>query len=369
MIVLPLVALVAAGVSSFLWYKAHYQSRAVEYKEQVKERLPAAPEEFSGNLGERLSKLMADYGVGEKDIRRVKPDSAAGDVRTVYKVNIPSSTSLTLVHLKIHIMAEENGGEVLKGVESADGRILSLTLGARTRPTDLVIVQRIPGKESRQAIVAVIVDDFGLHEIGNARRLRTIGQTVTLSVFPFQPFTAALVEFAASEGMPYLLHMPMEPHSSTENPGEGAIMVSDSDDAIRRKLSAAFESVKGAPGMNNHMGSRATEDIRIMETVMHYLRDNGRFFIDSRTSNRSVAFEVSQRIRVKCSVMAGYLDVIDERSAIRKRLFELVESAFERGPVIIIGHSRPFTIEVLEQELPRLAEQGVRFVGVEEVVK
>jgi polysaccharide deacetylase 2 family uncharacterized protein YibQ len=217
--------------------------------------------------------------------------------------------------------------------------------------------------------VAVIVDDFGTRDIGSVRRLSTLGQTVTISVFPFQPHTAEVVEFAADSGMPYLLHMPMEPRSKTENPGEGAILVSDSDEVIRRKLSAAFDNVKGAAGMNNHMGSRATEDVRVMETVMHYLRDSGRFFIDSRTSNQSAAFAVSQRVRVKCAVMAGYLDVVEERNAIRKRLYELTDSAFGQGPIIIIGHNRPMTIEVLEQELPRLAERGVRFVGVEEVVK
>jgi len=369
-LLLPLAALASAGVSSFIWYNARQRPPAEIRSEEGKKPNAANPEEFSSDLAGKLAVLLRDYGVGEKDIRTVRPDSSMAGLRNAFRVNIPSSTSLTLIHLKIRDMAEKNGGKIIGGVESADGRSLSLTLGAGARPTDQVILLKIRGKEGRkQALAVVIVDDFGIHDIADVRRLNTIGQTVTISVLPFQPYTVEVVEYATEAGIPFLLHMPMEPHSSKENPGEGAIFVRDSDETIWRKLSLAFDNVKGATGVNNHMGSRASEDVRVMEAVMRYLRENGCFYVDSRTSNQSEALAVSRRIGVKCALMAGYLDVVDERNAIRKRLYELTDAALEGEPVIILGHNRPATVDVLEQELPRLAEKGIRFVGVDEVVK
>lgn len=374
-LLLPLVALNAAGVASFLWFKAHRSAESAVEMEAPRERSevkpvkPAEPAAFSEGLPEKLGVLLRDYGVGEKGIRKAKPDSTTVGVRNVYRVAIPSSTSLTLLHLKIRDLAERNGGAVMSGVESADGRTLALTLGAGTVPTDRILLQKTPGLETNQVIMAVIVDDLGVRSLENARRFCLLGQTVTLSVLPFQKHTREVVELAVETGTPYLLHMPMEPKAASEKPGEGAILAADSNEAIERKLALAFDSVSGAPGMNNHMGSRATEDIRVMETTLSYLRDNGLFFVDSRTSLTSVAYTVAQRIRVKCAVMTGYLDVIDERESIRRQLRTLAAAAFEQGEVIVICHDRPNTIEVLEQELPRLVEKGIRFVPAASLAK
>ncbi len=372
-VLLPLLACIAAGVASFLWREAHPPA-VPEVREESAEmsmvpRRPASPEEFSKEFEKTLALFLADYGIGEKGIRRARPDSSAVGVRNVYRVNIPLSFSLTLMHLKLREKAGEIGGESLGGVESADGRTLRLTFGVNARPVEIVIFQKTPGMSIRRAVVAVIIDDLGVRDIENARILCSLGQTVTLAVLPFQGHTADVVQLANETGTPYILHMPMEPHSSSENPGRGAIRVSDSDEVVRRKLDSAFESVGGAPGMNNHMGSRVTEDPRVMDAIMESLRENGRFFVDSRTSNRSVAYALSQRSGVKGAAISGYIDTVEERNAIRDRLYALVESAYEKGPALIIGHDRPLTIQTLEQEIPRLAERGVRFVGAGELVK
>ncbi len=368
-VMLPLTALAAAGVASFLWFSAGRQTQSVLPGERRDEPQSVAPDTFSDSLKEALPALLREYGVGEKGIRKVKPDSSLVGIREVYRVAVPSSTSLYFLHLKIREMAGERGGEVLSGVESADGRSLTLKLGSRSVATDFVILQKTPGLEVKKAVMAVIVDDLGIHGIESARRLCMLGQTVTLSVLPFQRNTREVVDLAVETGTPYLLHMPMEPSGAAEDPGEGAILTVDSDIVIERKLALAFDSVYGARGMNNHMGSKVTENLRVMETVMRYLRVNGCFFVDSRTSPGSVAHAVSQRAEVKCAAMAGYLDVTDDRESIRRRLHELATTAFELEEVIVICHDRPATVDVLEQELPRLAEQGIRFVAAAELVK
>lgn len=371
-VLLPVLAAGSAVTASVLWYRAHSgvnpRMERLE-KTRVKEVRPSAPEEFSAGLAEGLPAFLADYGVGKKEFRKGTPDSSSVGIQAVYTANIPSSVSPTLLHLKLRDWVESRGGKVLDAVESADGLTLTLTLGARTTATDVLRLRKTPGMEVREAVMAVIVDDLGIRDSASARRLSRLGVTVTFSILPFRKNTGEVVGLAVESGTPFMLHMPMEPKSSTENPGEGAILSGDSDEVVRRKLERAFGSVRGATGMNNHMGSRATEDQRVMETVMRYLQQEGGFFVDSRTSNQSVAYAVSQRVKVRSAVMTGYLDVIDERGTIRNRLRELARMSLDGTPVIVIGHDRPATVDVIERELPALAREGIRFVGVEELVK
>ena len=365
-ILLPLAALVAAGVSLYFWQQVLSTNTHETKTERARQKAEAKPDDFTAGMDSVLTVFLSDYGIGKGDIKRRK--GGAG-VRSVFVVNVPVAASLTLLHLKIGDFARSRGGEVLQGVESADGQSLTLTLGASARPTDVITLKKVSGLEARQAVAAIIIDDVGFRDAGDIRRLLGNDLTITLSIMPFRRFTSEALKLAAETGTPYLLHMPMEPKVATELPGEGAILAGDPDAVILHKLDRAFSAVNGAIGMNNHMGSRATEDRRAMESVVGFLRENGYFVVDSRTSNHSLLFDTAQKNQVKCATMTGYIDIIGARDSIRMRLNELAGAALKNGPVIIIGHDRTATIDVLEKELPRLVARGIRLVPVSEIVR
>ncbi|MFC1528608.1 divergent polysaccharide deacetylase family protein, partial [Candidatus Latescibacterota bacterium] len=135
-----------------------------------------------------------------------------------------------------------------------------------------------------------------------------------------------------------------------------------------RKLIRAFKSVDNAEGLNNHMGSKATEDTRTMEYVMEYLHENNIFFLDSQTSRESAGYSISQKKGVRGAVITGYIDVEDKKEYIEKRLDILIQHAEENGSAIILGHDRPNTISVLEKKLPEYEGQGIQFVRVSDLV-
>lgn len=365
-ILLPLAAVAVAGASFFLWQRTRLQDDRNLASPRMERRIEAVPENFSEGLDSALVSLLSGYGIGRADIKRRTGKSGIGNT---FRVNVPSATSLFLLHLAVKDMADARGGVVMRGVESADGRVLTLILGARARPTDTVVLKKVPGLESKQSVAAIVIDDMGIRDSGDVRRLCDLGHPITLSILPFREFTADVVKLASETETPYILHMPMEPKPATGYPGEGAIMTGDPDAVIRQKLDRAFCEVKGSEGMNNHMGSRATEARRVMETVTSYLRNNGYFVIDSRTSNLSVLFKVAQNNGVKCAVISGYIDSEDDRNAIRTRLRELADEAIAHGPVIIVGHDRTATVDVLETEIPRIKARGIRLVPVSELVR
>jgi polysaccharide deacetylase 2 family uncharacterized protein YibQ len=217
--------------------------------------------------------------------------------------------------------------------------------------------------------MAVIVDDFGARAPDGAERLCALDQEVTLSILPFQSNTRAVVDLARRTGTAYIAHIPMEPQSRNEDPGEGALKTADPAQAIRDKLARAFRSIEGAPGCNNHMGSLATEDVRVMEAFMGWMAEQGLFFVDSQTSRQSVGHSLAQKRGVKSAKLTSFLDVENDPAAIEQRLRSLADRACDGELVVAIGHDRPHTIDVLERVLPELAEQGIVFIPASEAVR
>jgi len=123
-----------------------------------------------------------------------------------------------------------------------------------------------------------------------------------------------------------------------------------------------------ARGMNNHMGSRATADRRVMESVLAALPD-GMYFIDSRTTGSSVAAAVARERRVRTASRSVFLDDVISEPAIRQQLRELAREAEARGVAVGIGHMYPATVRVLLAEVPVLRRQGFRFVRASEAVR
>jgi hypothetical protein len=116
------------------------------------------------------------------------------------------------------------------------------------------------------------------------------------------------------------------------------------------------------------MGSKATEDMRTMEILMNYLKENNYFFIDSQTSRKSEAYSLAQKMGVKCSLLTSFVDIEDKPQFISKRLDTLAEMAFKNGLVVTICHDRPNTVDVLEQKLPELEKKGIKFIRIEDVI-
>ncbi|HSD71693.1 MAG TPA: divergent polysaccharide deacetylase family protein, partial [Thermoanaerobaculia bacterium] len=147
-------------------------------------------------------------------------------------------------------------------------------------------------------------------------------------------------------------------------PGPGVVLRSDTDDAIARTVIADLASVPGAVGVNNHMGSAATADPRVMRAVVHVLSQRGLFFIDSRTTEATVARRVADEAALPAASRRVFLDATPNPSAIQRAYRELLAKAKKDGSALAIGHPHPATLEVLERELPRLREEGIALVPV-----
>ncbi|MEA2413730.1 MAG: uncharacterized protein QOI58_387 [Thermoanaerobaculia bacterium] len=180
------------------------------------------------------------------------------------------------------------------------------------------------------------------------------------------------IEFAATlhaRGFELLCHLPMEPEGFPRiSPGDGAVLTTMSDAQIATATRANIESIRFARGVNNHMGSRATADRRVMTDVLGAL-PKGMYFIDSKTTGNSIAGPLARTMRVKTASRNVFLDDVQDVVSIRRQLAELADTAASRGVSVGIGHMYPSTIQVLTEDAPKLRAEGFRFVRASAVVR
>ena len=102
---------------------------------------------------------------------------------------------------------------------------------------------------------------------------------------------------------------------------------------------------------------------------MPALHDRDLFFVDSRTSSKSVAFDAARRAKVPAATRDIFLDDAEDVKSIEKQLDLAAREARARGAAIAIGHPHPETIEALTQTLPQLQREGIDLVFVSKVVR
>lgn len=223
--------------------------------------------------------------------------------------------------------------------------------------------------KKRKAKIAIILDDAG-SDLSNYAAIFSIKQPLTIGIIPCLPTSFKIAERARKAGIQVILHLPMEPKNSrySRNYG-GMINCASNDNEIKKLVLEDFSSVKLAVGFNNHMGSKATEDERVMKAVFSSI-DPKMFFVDSRTSRNSIALKYAKNHNIRSGENNIFLDGTTKESEIEDRFRTLVTMARYRGYAIGIGHAtRRATISVLSRLMPEYSKNGIKFVHASELVK
>lgn len=219
-----------------------------------------------------------------------------------------------------------------------------------------------PASRPAAAYLTVIIDDLGQNPERDSRTLALPGP-VTLAIMPDTPHATDFAHQAHKAGKTVILHMPMDPATGPYawHPG---LPIAE----LESRLNAALLKVPYAAGINNHMGSRMTSEPVAMGWLVAELQRRHLFFVDSRTSARTVAAAQAQKIGLASVSRDVFLD--DERTAdaIARQLRIAVELAHKQGSAVVIGHPYPATLEVLERELPRLKAQGVEWIDLPSMI-
>ncbi|PVV14975.1 MAG: hypothetical protein B6D77_02590 [gamma proteobacterium symbiont of Ctena orbiculata] len=223
------------------------------------------------------------------------------------------------------------------------------------------------GSPPSRVKIALIIDDLGNQLVAGERALALPG-AVTYAFLPQTPFAWMLASKANRLNKEVMLHQPMESDNGNRL-GNGALTLSMSRAQFTRTLQQNLASIPYVAGVNNHMGSLLTRDPTAMRWLMNELRTAGLYFIDSRTTDATVAERVASANLVATSRRHVFLDNTPQEREIRQQLRQLLKMAHTQGHAIGIAHPYPQTLAVLHQELPKLNQQGIELVPVSELIQ
>ena len=135
--------------------------------------------------------------------------------------------------------------------------------------TDLIINDLTSSEEEINFTpkVAFIIDDLG-YEKEVAKKMMELEFPMALSILPFLQYSEFIAEEGKKNNQEIMLHLPMEPSNSSTNPGPGAIKSYMSEEEIKQAVIDCILNFPYIIGVNNHMGSKITENREIMEIVL-----------------------------------------------------------------------------------------------------
>ena len=218
-----------------------------------------------------------------------------------------------------------------------------------------------PPPQATGARLAIVIDDAG-NNLQELRPFLEFPAPLTFAVLPQLQHSERAATLARSHGHEVILHLPMAAVSGLY-PGPGTISAELSDGEIRSLLERNFASITGAAGANNHMGSAGTSDPRIMNAVMAYLAESGKFFVDSRTTPTSVAAPYAAKYGVPFMQRDVFLDHDRDPAAIRAALRKGLAVARKHGYAVLIGHASVADVaEALFEVYPHLERRGYELV-------
>jgi polysaccharide deacetylase 2 family uncharacterized protein YibQ len=218
------------------------------------------------------------------------------------------------------------------------------------------------------ARLALIIDDGG-YNLEKFEGMMVAGKSMTFAVLPNTPHAREAARLAHARGQEVMLHLPMEPRESERYSLErDTVLVGMTQKEIGSILKRDLAQIPYARGINNHMGSKATEDRAVMGALMEVLKKEGLFYVDSHTSPRSVGREMARGARVPFGSNDRFIDHGSDLASIKKEIRRAMKKAKRDGKAIAIGHPNPWTAQAIREMVPEIEGAGIKMVFASEVV-
>ena len=262
------------------------------------------------------------------------------------------------------------GGKLISGREMNNGNKQVLEF-MDTKDSQKYIVtlyytkSKISNRKKTQ--LAIVVDDFGAQNDKLLDDFCKLDPNISFAILPDQKFSKLVMNKAVKADHETLIHIPMEPVSYPKNnPGSHAIYVHLSDKEIRRRMERFIKQFPLCVGANNHMGSLATTDENVMRNVLTVLKQHNLYFVDSRTSQSSVAYKMAKKMMIPTIENHLFLDTpfISEKT-LKRKIQQLKVISKNNNKILVITHcATRERYEFLKNFLQQIAELDLELVPV-----
>jgi polysaccharide deacetylase 2 family uncharacterized protein YibQ len=364
-----LVILIVAGIVAVKWSRTTrglaflLDHGFARYYEQVQEDVDSGLRSALQDLGlvQSLKESKKRLDVKGRRCHVKLWDVACGEECDFFHVNAALTRTMRRM-----------GVRVREAVEGEDGALLTIEAGSNRYPTHRILIRKSPRRVVAEGKprpkLAILIDDFGYADNDLIEAFLSLDFPVTISVIPSLPHSQDAAALAHKLGKEILLHLPMEPVEPMKSDVD-VVLTSMNDRDIRDLVERYAGELPYVSGANNHMGSLATQDARVMKAVLSVLKSRGLFFLDSLTSGKSVAYNTARSMGVGSARNDLFLDAeTEDPGVIEKRLERLISIAKRNGSAIGIGHPKRWTLEALKRGAAMIEQSGVELVFVSEVI-
>ncbi len=242
--------------------------------------------------------------------------------------------------------------------------LLSLWIG-------LTVGNRTDAKQGGK--LAIVIDDFGLQRKG-VKEMLELDCKLTVAIMPFLEHTEDDAEDALENGKEIIIHIPMQAtlHDKASHLGPRPLKVGFTSKEIEQWIKDATEDLPEAVGANIHMGTLCSTKEQIVRPVMEELHKRNLYFLDSKTSSKSVCRKTAEKIGIPFYENEVFLEHESKNPEyIKKRLKKAMDIACNQGECIAIGHvgyeGGKVTAEAIKELLPEFEKNKVELVFLSEI--
>jgi uncharacterized protein len=225
--------------------------------------------------------------------------------------------------------------------------------------------------QAKSPKMCLVIDDGGYQKGRELELLLGFKAPLTVALIPGAEFSRELAEKLPKNGVEVMCHMPMQGHEKGKvgNNYREFLKIGITEDEVDKQMTRALDGLPNCRGINNHMGSLATADQALMAKLCRFLKMRELYVIDSRTTAKSVLGKEAIKARLPFCQRNVFLDNVETPEAIQKQMDQALKRAQKRGSVVAIAHFRLKSLEILQEAVQSLKEQGVQFVYASEIVK
>ncbi|HSG29236.1 MAG TPA: divergent polysaccharide deacetylase family protein [Candidatus Krumholzibacterium sp.] len=337
-------------------------------------------EEVQGRIGAGIREALEGFAVRAPQIEISRELSKeTGKSIEVLKVEVPHGASIIQVNAAVDKAVSALGAEVRSCREKSGGRVIEMEIGTRGLFGDGTVTHKCTFRLSKRGTtpyrreetgpaISIVVDDFGFFNNKLVRDFLSLDIPITVSVIPGLKHSPKICRMAGEKGKEILCHLPMEPEKGADDVGDiPLVRAAMTGGEIEEIVEKALDTTPGVIGFNNHMGSLATADRRVMDAVLKVCKRRDLVFFDSLTSPASVVREAAADAGVGSARNDLFLD--NNKKDTRENMKKLISLAIKRGKVSAIMHVRKESLEDLKWMIGEASSRGVRFVKLTEIIE
>lgn len=199
-------------------------------------------------------------------------------------------------------------------------------------------------------VVAIIIDDMGGNKLWT-RKFEELSPPIT---FAYLTYIENLQDHinGAVKNHEVLLHVPMESRMHADVRArniENPLLLSYNFEKVQEEFRKILGEYYGYVGANNHTGGLFTASLPHMKAVLEVIQEKEVLWLDSVTIANSQGEEFAKQKGIPFLKRDIFLDHYNDVYSIQDQLEKALTVGKDRGYVIIIGHPRPLTYDVLKK--------------------